>query len=91
MSYESLKFKPSLLASFITNQRDLPSKQKLEEVRSLLNHHSADSFKMAIEFLRKFWTFFRSDPTTLNFESVFNKYSLVYGIDVRQIPAPVIS
>lgn len=97
MSYEALKFSPSLLASccifmsFLTNERDLPSEEKLNEVRPLLDHYTIDEFKEAVEFVRKFWHYYRSDPTTLNFESVYNKYAIVYGLEARLINAPIIS
>lgn len=96
MSYEALKFKPSLLASccvflsFLTNQRELPSKEKIKEVRPILDHHTIEEFKEAVQFVRKFWYHYRSDPTTLHFESVYNKYAVVYCLEARLINAPVI-
>ncbi|KAL4462051.1 hypothetical protein ABPG74_000896 [Tetrahymena malaccensis] len=96
MSYEALRFKPSLLAScciflsFLTNERELPSQEKLNVVRKLLDHYTIDEFKEATEFVRKFWHYYRSDPNTLNFESVYNKYAVVYGLEARLINAPII-
>ena len=90
LSYEALKYPPSLLASavlFLSMQYYNMGLEvdTLERCRQEFGSSTLEDFTKCVGFVREFWLLFRSNVQYSRFEAVNNKYEGRYALPVSMI------
>lgn len=90
LSYDALKYPPSLLASAVLflsmhyyNMNLEPG--ILERCRREFGWSTLEDFTKCVNFVREFWLLFRSNVQYSRFEAVNNKYEGRYALPVSMI------
>jgi len=90
LSYEGLKFPPSLLASAVlfvscsTLGKHIPA-EMMARCRELFQWYSLEEFHNCVVHVRDFWLYCRNNPQYARFEAILTKYESRYAIHVRDM------
>ncbi len=87
LNYESLRFKPSILASACLfnafySQEEEPTTEELSESRNHFDWFSVEEFRDAAQFVKSAWSETLNNPLMNRYEAVYHKYD---GKDLEEL------